>query len=287
MANELHFTQPTVSKQLQALENIYNTKLIERSGKKIRPTEQGKVLYEYAVDIMETLKEAENAVKKTKREIMGDLYLASSTIPGQYILPHIIGIYKEKYPKVNISLEVSSSAQVQKMLLNGETDIGFIGAKPQNKQLEYRSFMEDELIFIISPKNIKTNEILSLNNIRDIPIISRKQGSATRKIVEERLAQAGIESSRLANVMEFGNNESVKTAVEAGMGGAFVSKWSVQKELRLGTLIGIKLKDVSLNRKLFVAYPCRKYIPAVSKSFLEYINSIDVYKIIDQQKGHS
>ncbi len=255
-ASQLHFTQPAVSKHLQALERFLGTVLIERNGRELALTEQGKILYNYGVEILQLLQEAESAVQKSTDIIQGQLRVGASTIPGQYILPHHFGLFIKKYPKVEISLDVSSSEEIQKKLLNREIDIGAIGIKPKNKQINYFELALDELSLIAAPLLYKDKmlSVISIDELQSLPYISRKEGSATKQTVEERLKQVGINPSGFNKKMELGDNESIKTAVEAGLGVAFISKWAIQKELQLGTLIEIKIQDITLERLIYCIY---------------------------------
>lgn len=280
-AHQLHFTQPAVSKHIQALEKYYGTTLIERSSREFTLTAQGKTLYKYAVEVLQLLMEAENAVQELSTVLKGNLRLGASTVPGQYLLPFYIGAFKEKFPQVKVSLEISSSHDVQRMLLNREIDMGAIGVMPKNKQMDYFELTTDQLVLIASPDHhFAKKKTITVAELSQVPLILRKEGSATKQIVEERLTSAGLDSEDIYKVMELGDTESVKTAVEAGLGLSFVSKWAIQKELQLKNVIPIEVEGINLTRSLYFVYLKQKNRNKVNQSFLDMLLHEPIEKLL-------
>lgn len=251
-ARQLHLTQPAVTKHIQALEELFAVRLIERADQ-AKPTPEGEILYRHAKTILETLENAHTEIDILTDSLQGRLTIGASTIPGQYLMPKILGLFNSVYPKTEISLEISDTAQVINKVLDDEVLVGAIGAEIRNPKLFCKEFYRDSLVFIappLSPFSLKTQ--FTIHELSSMPFIWREKGSGTRKFAEELLKKASFNIANLNIIMELNSSEAIITAVEAGLGISLISKCAAQRALQSGSLRELKLEGVLLERQLYL-----------------------------------
>lgn len=218
-AQEIHITQPAVSKHISSLEEHYGVGLIERRGRGVTMTPAGEVLYKYAHEILDLLNKTEQEIKDLSTTVQGELVIWASSIPGHYILPYIIGGFKKQYPDVHILLQISDTNDVISHLLDETAQLGAVGKKPTKKKLAVNQFINDKLV-VITPIDhpLAKNKTITLEQIVKEKLIWRSPGSGTRKVLEEKLSENKISYNELNITMELGSTGAVVTAVEAGLG---------------------------------------------------------------------
>lgn len=242
-AEQLHMTQPAVTFQIRQLEDQFNTRLFDRTHNRISLTEAGRRVYEYADRIFALNIEMENAVREITGEISGILILGASTTIAEYMLPALLGDFKRKYPEVAIRLRVSNTEGIVSMVENNTIDLGVVEAPVNNKNLVVEECRKDQLVLIVPPNHeLAKHKSFKLSDLKEYPYICREEGSGTREVLRDSMEHVGIDQSGLNVVMELGSPESIKGAVEAGMGVSILSRSTVSKELRLGTLVAINLE---------------------------------------------
>jgi DNA-binding transcriptional LysR family regulator len=269
-AETLHMTQPAVTFQVRQLEEYFNTRLFDRTHNRISLTEAGARVYEYADKIFELYAEMENSVREMTGEISGSLTIGASTTIAEYMLPALLGDFKLKYPDVNIHLKVSNTDGIVSMVENNTIDLGVVEAPVANKNLVVEICRPDQLVAIVPPGHPEAaKESLSYEDLIKYPFICREEGSGTREVINEYLATVSGGRDALRIAMELGSPEAVKGAVEAGMGISVVSRATIQKELKLDTLIAINL-DPSLERPFSFVHQKQKFRARVMEELLEF-----------------
>ena len=233
-AERLFLTQPAITLQVKALENDLGMRLFDRTGGKIALTRQGSVLLEYANKLAAVASEAEQKLGCSEGSISGELALGASTTIAQYILPRLIGAFQNEYPKIQFSLHSGNTSQVVRSLLDGKVALGLIEGPARERGVRTEPFMEDELVLITSPSF--DSDHVSPGQFAGMNLLMREQGSGSRHVVELALENAGFKLKAFEKVMELDSTEAIKSAVEAGLGVGFVSRWAIAKELELGTL---------------------------------------------------
>lgn len=273
-AKALHMSQPSVSLQIRQLEESLNTKLFHRTTKKVYLTPAGELLFKSAEKILKQINDTKKEIQQLSESIHGHLIIGASLTIGEYILPHFFGDFKEKYPNVKIILKIYNSQQIVEKLNDGEINLGFIESMINYPEFVQDSFLEDELIVISSHHNSPVTEedtILSIDQLFNLPIILREEGSGTRQVIEEVLTRNKLNPAKLNVTLELENTESIKSAVESGMGISIISKVAVQKELSLKTLKRLFIKDIDLKRSFFYIYN-NANLSLPSQLFLEFIS---------------
>jgi DNA-binding transcriptional LysR family regulator len=252
-AKRLYMSQPAVSFQIQSLEEFLGVKLFWRNEKNVILTEAGKLLFEQAKQVVAHYYKIKSAINDLKELKTGSFTIGASTIPGEYVLPKLIGNFHRQFPGIQINMRIAGSAQIETWLLNRDIDIGFCGTPISGKEIECLPFLTDHLVLIAPPDHFrKAGEEVKIDNLIKEKFILRESGSGTRKTFEASLARIGISKEQLNVVMEMGSTRAIITAVEAGLGVSVVSFLAAREPLLLGLIKEIPVHDLDLNRKLYV-----------------------------------
>lgn len=258
-AEALHMTQPAVTFQVRQLEEQFNTRLFDRTHNRISLTEAGERVYRYAGQIFELYSRMESEVRDLTGKVSGVVMLGASTTIAEYMLPALLGDFKRKFPDVALRLRVSNTDGIVSMVEDNEIDLGVVEAPVANKQLVVEVFRVDQLVAVLPPDHELTGRSrVPVTELVKYPYIAREEGSGTREVVHEYLRGAGLSPSSLDVIMELGSPESIKGAVEAGMGISVLSRATLTKELKLGTLLGVEL-DPPLERAFSFVHQKQKF----------------------------
>jgi len=270
-ADVVHLTQPAISKHIKQMEEYYGVPLFDRLGKKVALTQAGEILFEAALEIIASVTAAEQRIEELKGLRGGKLCLGASFALGIYVLPGILATYRKRYPAVDVTVDISLSAKIMAKVLANKLDLGLVSREAHDPRLLTRQFMTDELIAIApshhrwaNKSRIRPQELLGET------FIVEARGAGTRTVVEERLKEKGIV---LRNVVDFGNMEGVKKAVEAGLGISIQARSVVQREIFAGSLVGVSL--ARMDAKLGRFYICRKdkHLSNAAKAFLALLQT--------------
>lgn len=242
-AESLHMTQPAVTFQVRQLEEYFNTRLFDRTHNRISLTEAGERVYGYADRIFALYAEMENSVRDLTGEVSGVLLLGASTTIAEYMLPALLGDFKAKYPEVSIRLQVANTDGIVTMVENNTIDLGVVEAPVGNKNLVVENCRMDRMVLIVPPNHpLAKKKSVPITELLNYPYICREEGSGTREVMLEAMNLAGAHPQDMNIVMELGSPEAVKGAVEAGMGLSILSRATIDKELRLGSLVAVELE---------------------------------------------
>ncbi len=271
-AEAVCLTQPTVSEHIRALEDSLGEKLIDRLGREILPTPAGKVLYQYAREIIQLRDKAVQAIEKFKGNLSGSLQIGASTIPGTYILPRLIGTFKATYPSIQITLKIGSSGEVVQKILDGSVEFGMIGARWDEKRISLEEIYSDDVILVVYPGHPWVGRTdVDVEELADMPFILRERTSGTRLVAAQSLESAGFSPSRLNVVAEMGSTEAVRQAVKAKIGIAIISEHAVKEDIERGTLCTVGLKGTRIHRTFYLAQRKNRELSPLSVAFLEHL----------------
>ena len=269
-ATTLHMTQPAVTFQIRQLEDHFNTRLFDRTHNRISLTAAGEQVLRFADRIFELYAEMENSIRGLTGEISGALTIGASTTIAEYMLPTLLGDFKEKYPEVTIHLKVANSDGIVSLVESNAIDLGVVESSVANKNLVVEVCKRDHLMGIVPPGHPLAKETsVKFARLLEYPFICREEGSGTRGVIGEYLDQLPECEGALKVAMELGSPEAVKGAVEAGMGVSVVSRATIQKELRLGTLVALEL-DPPLERPFSFVHQKQKFRLRVMEELLEF-----------------
>jgi DNA-binding transcriptional LysR family regulator len=266
-SEEVNLSQPSVSVRMRQLERDVGSKLFEQLGKKIALTEAGKLLVPYAGKVISAVDDARNAMDELQGLERGSLRIGASTTPGMYLIPKTIAHFKRRYPKIDVHLTVKDTRQIEEGVIQNEFDFGFVGGHLTEDEVNVVSWIIDELVLIVPLGHpLATRRLVKPQDLSKEQFIFREQGSASRAVVAAHLRKARIDAE---SVMEMANPESVKKAVQNGLGIAFISAFAVESELKAKTLLTVKVQNLQIRRELKIVYRKDKHLSPAARAFLE------------------
>ncbi len=271
-AEIVHLTQPGISKHIKQMEQYFGVPLFDRTGRRATLTEAGTILFEATQEIMATIEAAERRIDDLKGLRGGRLRLGSSFPIGVYILPRVLAEFRRRYPAVEVALQISLSETVETKLLANELDLGLVSHDAGDPRLVARAFMSDELVVIVPPGHRwGKKRHVAPRELADETFIVAAQGAGTRAVVEERLRALGIV---LTNVMEFGNLEGAKHAVEAGLGISVQARSVVQREVTAGSLHAVRLTGMDTRIQFFYARKKNAHLTHAARELVELLEGV-------------
>jgi DNA-binding transcriptional LysR family regulator len=281
----IHLTQPAVSLQIQALEEIYETKLFDRSSSFINLTPAGEILYKYAKDILNLYAEAEKEIGKITGLIKGSITIGASTTIGNYVLPTVIADFKKTHPKIKINVFIGNTKRIVDLLNSGGVDIGLVEGETSKHKMKTEPIITDELTFIVPPFHPwAKKKVVSILEVTKEPFILREEGSGTRQMIEKYLLSHGINTGDMRIALVLGSTESIKEAVESGMGISIVSKWAARKEVKYGSLKLITPKEEKIIRNFSLIMQKSAVLSHAVDEFLAYLKSYPYDSLLSEGK---
>ncbi|HXG15562.1 MAG TPA: selenium metabolism-associated LysR family transcriptional regulator [Calidithermus sp.] len=273
-AEALFLTQPTVSEHVRALETELGLTLLDRLGRGAVPTPAGQVLLGYARRILALSHEARQAIEQFRGRLSGQLAVGGSTIPGEYVLPVLIGRFRVRYPEAVVNLTVGSSRQVSDWVEEGRVEVGVVGARPSHRSLQARELMADELVLVV-PADHPWAAVgtVTLAEVKGQPLVVRERGSGSRDALERALGEAGTDLSGFRVVGEMGSTQAIKQAVRAGVGLALISRRAVADECRAGLVSCVKVTDLRVARSFFLVTHRDRTRSPLAQAFVEFVES--------------
>ena len=273
-AEELHMTQPAVTFQVRQLEEYFNTRLFDRTHNKVSLTPAGERVAEFAERIFDLYDEMENRVRDLTGEISGALTIGASTTIAEYMLPALLGEFKNRYPDINLRLKVSNSEGIVSMVEQNVIDLGVVESPVNNKNLIVEVCHDDQLVVVAAPDHelVKRGGKVSASDIVRHPFVSREEGSGTRDVIMHYLLEHKVTPSDMTFSLELGSPEAIKGAVEAGMGITILSRSIIGKELKLNMLAELEL-DPPLSRPFSFVRQRQKFRVTVMEKLLEFARS--------------
>ncbi|MCC3444668.1 MAG: LysR family transcriptional regulator, partial [Microcoleus sp. PH2017_03_ELD_O_A] len=251
-ADSLYVSQPAVSLQVQNLERQLDVPLFDRGGRRAQLTEAGHLLLSYGEKILSLCQETCRALEDLQNLQGGTLIVGASQTTGTYLLPRMIGMFRQKYPDVAVQLHVHSTRRTAWSVANGQIDLAIVGGEIPTElveALEIVPYAEDELALILPPSHpMVQQESIEKEDLYKLQFISLDSQSTIRKVIDQVLTRCGIDTRRLKIEMELNSIEAIKNAVQSGLGAAFVSVSAIEKELMMGVLHKSKMDEVLVTR---------------------------------------
>ncbi len=273
-AEALRLTQPTVSEHLRSLEDELGVQLLDRLGRGATPTRAGQLLLGYARRLLGLAREARQAVDHFQGRMAGELAVGGSTIPGEYVLPALIGRFRGKYPEVRISLAIGSSRQVEEWVYEGRVELGVVGARPAARGLQGRELMADDLVMVIPAGHPwEGRPSVSLEEARHEPLIVRERGSGSREALEQALGEVGLDLATFRVVAEMASTQAVKQGVRAGVGVSLVSRRAVEDECRARLLACVRVEGLRVARAFWLVTHRDRSRSPLAEAFLAFVES--------------
>lgn len=267
-------TQPAVTNQIRYLEKHYGAALFDRTGGKLKTTEAGRILYPYAKEMINYLRQSEEAVKEVLQGYESTLSIGASLTIGEYLLPGILGAFQKENKNISFNLTIGNTPRVLSQLENHEIDVALVEGIVENKNLQVSKFAEDELILVI-PSNHRWNNRNEID-IEELPeekMIWREKNSGARNIIEVIFKEHHI-LEKVRSRMELGSTQAIKSAVEAGLGIGIIPKLSVVRELEMGVIKHIAISGITMSRHLWVVQRPSRFPQKNINQFISFLAKV-------------
>ena len=267
-------TQPTVSQHIASLEQYFGLTLFDRRGKRLLLTGAGEIVYSHAKKISALFDELAQSVEMYKGRKTGTLLIGASTIPGECILPKVLGRLKEVIPGIKVRLTIADTEKAVQQLLDHSVDIAVVGSKLKHKRLRYSPIIQDELVLIV-PRGHRWcgKETVDIDDLKSESFVMRESGSDTRVEMGKILLGAGLDPAQLSVVCEVGTAMAVKEAVAEGLGIAFVSKWAVAREVQQRMLDVVRVRGLVFEHWFYLVRDAARTPGPMCESFEQFLRS--------------
>lgn len=270
----VRLSQSTVSSHIRDLEQYFNCRLIDRLAREAVPTKAGELLYRYARRLAALRQEAETALAAFQGQMKGRLVIGGSTIPGAYLLPRIIGRFRDKYPQVVVSLVIADTEEIIDATLAGELAFAIVGARTGNQKISQELLMDDEMRLIVPAghKWSRKKEV-ELDLLLKEPFIVRESGSGTLKSIQQSLHSKHKSMNEFNIVAEMGSTTAVCQAIKGGVGVSIVSSIAVSEELEAGTLKALEVVGLDLKRSFYLTLARNRSRSPLDNTFIEHVRA--------------
>jgi Transcriptional regulator len=272
-AEELYLTQPAVSLQIKALEEDLGVKVFDRAGSHVTLTPAGQVLLRYSEEVSSLLLQAEDEIASLDGDHSGHLALGASTTVAQYVLPKFLGEFQRQFPRVHATLISGNTEHIVDAIESGKIALGMIEGPARSREVKTEPFLKDSLVLIVSTTHeLAQRDSVSCADLKSAPMLMRERGSGTRRVVELALEKRDIKRNSLHITMELDSSEAIKSAVEAGLGIGFISRWAIAKDLRLNSSFKIiEVDGLNIQRNFLLAYSSGPAPSGLAKEFRRFI----------------
>jgi DNA-binding transcriptional LysR family regulator len=270
-AERLGVTQPAVSLQVRALEKRLGTQLLDRSGRRVEPTEAGLRLYQGAQRLLALEEEITNDLAgDATGELEGVLAIGASTGPGGVVLAQLLCQFAEAHPQLHVALSVFDTQTIVERVADRTLEFGVVGAAPRHRAVEYEPFLHDTVILACPPGHPFGGRTVTLDQLKESQLILMQEGAGVRRMIEDELRRVGIKLRDLDVRLELGLQESVTSAVRAGYGVTFISRSSVENDLAAGTLVEARVGGLELEREILLVRASGRSETRAAHAFVEF-----------------
>jgi DNA-binding transcriptional LysR family regulator len=271
-ADLLNMTPSAVSLNIKSTEEKMGVKLLERTNKFVRLTKAGEIFYKHAKEILSKYAHVKHLIDDYNHSPEGPLSIGAAYTFGEYFLPHIIHELNRIYPEIKPSITIKNSKRISKQVHRQELDIGItVEGEFPDLDVDVTLFSEDEMVIVTPPGHPLTKKKrLDVDLLESETWIIREHGSGTREVTERLFSQIGISPK---NIMSFGSSQTIKESVELGLGISYLSEFIIRKDISLGTLASIRLKNYQNKGKFYYLTHKSKDHSRAMNLFLELLKS--------------
>src|SRR5882672_12912623 len=273
-AEQLGVTQPAVNLQIRSLEKRLGLQLVDRSGRRVEPTEAGRRLYRSAQRLL-ALEEQLLAElgEEAEGELAGRLEIGASTGPGGTVLPVVLAEFQQLHPGVHVALVVSDTQHVVEQVARREVELGVVGASRRHRGVVFEPFFHDEVVLAVPRGHRFAGRTVTLDELRVEPLVLMQEGAGVRQVIEEELRAAGLRLRDLDVRLELGLQESARSAVVAGYGVTFISRSAIEADLAAGTVAIARVEGLEPSREISLVRSTGRAETRVAQAFVEYARS--------------
>jgi len=270
-AEQLGVTQPAVSLQVRALEKRLGTQLLDRSGRRVEPTEAGLRLYRGAQRLLALEEQVlDEVTSEAAGELAGSLSLGASTGPAAVVVPRLLCEFQRVHPAVRVALEVHDTRTVVELVAERRLELGIVGAAPRHRAVRFEPFAHDEVVLVCPPAHRLAGRTIDVHELAAEPLVVMQEGAGVRRVVEDELRRLGVRLRDLDPRLELGLQESVRSAVLGGYGVTFISRAAVESDLAAGALAEAKVEGMDARREISLVRGTARVPTRVADAFAAF-----------------
>jgi DNA-binding transcriptional LysR family regulator len=273
-AEQLGVTQPAVSLQIRSLEKRLGLQLLDRSGRRVEPTEAGSRLYRSAQRLLAMEEQLlADLGDEAEGELAGRLEIGASTGPGGTVLPVVLAEFQQLHPGVHVALAVSDTQHVVEQVARREVELGVVGASRRHRGVVFEPFFRDEVVLAVPRGHRFAGRTVTLDELKSEPLVLMQEGAGVRQVIEEELRVAGLRLRDLDVRLELGLQESARSAVVAGYGVTFISRSAIEADLAAGSVEIGRVEGLEPSREISLVRSAGRAETRVAQAFVAFARS--------------
>jgi DNA-binding transcriptional LysR family regulator len=270
-AEQLGVTQPAVSLQVRALEKRLGAQLLDRSGRRVEPTEAGARLYRGAQRLLALEQQVlDEVAAEGDGDLSGALTMGASTGPAAVVVPRLLGEFQRAHPAVRVALEVHDTRMVVELVAERRLELGIVGAAPRHRAVRFEPFAYDEVVLVCPPRHRFAGRTIDVHELTSESLVVMQEGAGVRRIVEDELRRLGVRLRDIDPRLELGLQESVRSAVLAGYGVTFISRAAVESDLASGALAEARVEGMDGRREISLVRSAARVQTRVADAFVDF-----------------
>jgi DNA-binding transcriptional LysR family regulator len=270
-AEHLGVTQPAVSLQIRSLEKRLGLQLLDRSGRRVEPTEAGRRLYRNAQRLLAVEEQLLSDIgADAAGELSGRLEIGASTGPGGTVLPVVLCEFQRRHPAVQVALSVSDTQRVVDQVAHRELELGVVGAARRHRGVVFEPFFHDEVVLAVPRGHRFAGRTVTLDELKEEPLVLMQEGAGVRQVIDDELRAAGVRPRDLDIRLELGLQESARSAVLAGYGITFISRSAVEADVAAGTVATARVEGLEPSREIWLVRSGGRAATRVGQAFVEF-----------------
>jgi DNA-binding transcriptional LysR family regulator len=270
-AEQLGVTQPAVSLQIRSLEKRLGVQLLDRSGRRVEPTDAGRRLYRSALRLLAQEEQLLAELgEEVEGELSGRLELGASTGPGGTVIPVVLCEFQQRHPEVHVALTVADTQHIIEQVARRELELGVVGAARRHRGVVFEPFFRDEVVLAVPRGHRFADRTVSLDELRGEPLVLMQEGAGVRQVIDDELRALGLRLRDLDVRLELGLQESARTAVLAGFGVTFISRSAVEADVGAGTIAIARVEGLDASREIALVRAAGRVETRVAQAFVDF-----------------
>jgi DNA-binding transcriptional LysR family regulator len=270
-AEQLGVTQPAVSLQIRSLEKRLGVQLLDRSGRRVEPTDAGRRLYRSALRLLAQEEQLLAELgEEVEGELSGRLELGASTGPGGTVIPTVLCEFQARHPAVHVALTVSDTQRIVEQVARRELELGVVGAARRHRGVVFEPFFRDEVVLAVPRGHAFADRTISVEELRAEPLVLMQEGAGVRQVIDDELRDAGVRLRDLDVRLELGLQESARTAVLGGYGVTFISRSAIDADVAAGTIAVARVTGLDPSREISLVRAAGRAESRVAQAFVEF-----------------
>lgn len=270
-AEQLGVTQPAVSLQIRSLEKRLGVQLLDRSGRRVEPTDAGRRLYRSALRLLAQEEQLLAELgEEVEGELTGRLELGASTGPGGTVIPVVLCEFQRRHPEVHVALTVSDTQRIVEQVARRELELGVVGAARRHRGVVFEPFFRDEVVLAVPHGHRFADRTIELEELKDEQLVLMQEGAGVRQVIDDHLRASGTRLRDLDVRLELGLQESARSAVLAGYGVTFISRSAIETDVKAGTIAVARVQGLDASREISLVRSAGRAETRVAQAFVEF-----------------